>query len=306
MFTGRRFDYDTGLYYYRARYYNPYIGRFLQTDPIGYGAGMNWYAYCGNNPIGRTDASGLDYKLYFEDDTLKFGDFDSEGTLISLLWEGAEGKADFEAFYDWAADSSLFTSAWMSEQAGFKLWINSAGQAGFDERLFWEIQTLVYLGMANEYLISEIGRMGTKISIGPGVNGYSKLDNIVGWNRGITSLGWNDEWDSFHPLVALTHELGHAYHFRLGAENKRNVFSDDYEKANHFYAVTVENQARKVFFDIVPGYKGKQYPRPWEEQFSDGGGKGFLYGVSAAKAWQYWSNIPGWRVPNSWNEKYLH
>ncbi|MBW7989771.1 MAG: hypothetical protein FVQ84_07125 [Planctomycetes bacterium] len=59
MFTGRRFDYETGLYYYRARYYNPYIGRFLQTDPIGYGDGINWYAYCGNNPIGRADPSGL-------------------------------------------------------------------------------------------------------------------------------------------------------------------------------------------------------------------------------------------------------
>jgi YD repeat-containing protein len=35
MFTGREFDKDTGLYYYRARYYNPEIGRFLQTDPIG-------------------------------------------------------------------------------------------------------------------------------------------------------------------------------------------------------------------------------------------------------------------------------
>jgi len=34
MFTGRNYDSKTGLYYYRARYYSPYIGRFLQTDPI--------------------------------------------------------------------------------------------------------------------------------------------------------------------------------------------------------------------------------------------------------------------------------
>ena len=59
MFTGRRFDIETGLYYYRARYYNPHIGRFVQTDPVGYGAGINWYLYCGNNPLGRTDPSGL-------------------------------------------------------------------------------------------------------------------------------------------------------------------------------------------------------------------------------------------------------
>jgi len=56
LFTGRRFDTDTGLYYYRARYYNPYIGRFLQTDPAR--QGMNSYAYCGNNPIGCVDPSG--------------------------------------------------------------------------------------------------------------------------------------------------------------------------------------------------------------------------------------------------------
>ncbi len=59
MFTGRRFDFETGLYYYRARYYNPYIGRFLQTDPVGYGAGMNLYRYCRNNPLGFVDPSGL-------------------------------------------------------------------------------------------------------------------------------------------------------------------------------------------------------------------------------------------------------
>jgi len=58
MFTGRRFDLETGLYYYRARYYDPDTGRFLQTDPIGYGDGINWYNYCGNNPLNFTDPSG--------------------------------------------------------------------------------------------------------------------------------------------------------------------------------------------------------------------------------------------------------
>ena len=41
MFTGRRIDPETDNYYYRARYYKPSIGRFLQPDPIGYSDGLN-------------------------------------------------------------------------------------------------------------------------------------------------------------------------------------------------------------------------------------------------------------------------
>ena len=58
MFTGQQFDVETGLYYYRARYYNPYLGRFLQTDPVGYEDGINWYNYCCNNPASMVDPLG--------------------------------------------------------------------------------------------------------------------------------------------------------------------------------------------------------------------------------------------------------
>ena len=57
-FTGRRLDTESGLYYYRARYYAPSIGRFMQTDPVGYTADLNLYTYVGNDPVGRTDPTG--------------------------------------------------------------------------------------------------------------------------------------------------------------------------------------------------------------------------------------------------------
>lgn len=72
MFTGREYDSETGLYYYRARYYRPEIGRFLQTDPIGYTASLNLYAYVGNNPIMRVDPLGLLSVAFYNTDESQF------------------------------------------------------------------------------------------------------------------------------------------------------------------------------------------------------------------------------------------
>jgi RHS repeat-associated protein len=57
-FTGREEDSDNGLYYFRARYYDPAIGRFVTEDPKGFAAGVNFYAYCNNNGINANDPSG--------------------------------------------------------------------------------------------------------------------------------------------------------------------------------------------------------------------------------------------------------
>ncbi|MFC1525052.1 RHS repeat-associated core domain-containing protein, partial [Planctomycetota bacterium] len=59
LFTGRRYDPETGLYCYRARYYSPEMGRFLNRDPAEDDSLLNLYAYVGNNPVNRTDPWGL-------------------------------------------------------------------------------------------------------------------------------------------------------------------------------------------------------------------------------------------------------
>jgi RHS repeat-associated protein len=58
QYAGRRYDPETGLYYYRARYYAPQLGRFLQVDPVGYRDALNLYAYVGNDPLDKTDPTG--------------------------------------------------------------------------------------------------------------------------------------------------------------------------------------------------------------------------------------------------------
>ncbi|WP_310555544.1 SpvB/TcaC N-terminal domain-containing protein [Flavobacterium sp.] len=57
-FTGMERDEETGLAYHSARYYLPLLGRWLSSDPIGIGDGVNLYAYCKGNPVGKSDKSG--------------------------------------------------------------------------------------------------------------------------------------------------------------------------------------------------------------------------------------------------------
>jgi RHS repeat-associated protein len=60
MFTGREYDEETGLYYYRARYYSAEMGRFLQRDEIQDNDFPNLYEYVRNNPVGFTDPHGYE------------------------------------------------------------------------------------------------------------------------------------------------------------------------------------------------------------------------------------------------------
>jgi len=57
--TGRELDSETGLYYYRARYYDPQVGRFLSEDPIRFRGGVDFYTYVGNKPVVFADPFGV-------------------------------------------------------------------------------------------------------------------------------------------------------------------------------------------------------------------------------------------------------
>jgi RHS repeat-associated protein len=59
QYTGRDFDSETGLRYYRARYYDPEAGRFLSEDPGTFYSGANFYAYVGNDPQDLIDPTGF-------------------------------------------------------------------------------------------------------------------------------------------------------------------------------------------------------------------------------------------------------
>ncbi len=110
-YTGQAWVPEAGLYYYKARMYSPGLGRFMQPDPIGFAAGMNWYAYVGNDPVNAVDPTGL---MCMADQTYIYkGWVDENGNVIYLEHIGTD-------FHGWVGDcsSDAWTGNWGPQVGG--------------------------------------------------------------------------------------------------------------------------------------------------------------------------------------------
>lgn len=84
-YTGREFDPETGLYYERARYYDPTAGRFLSEGPIEYGGGVNFYPYVSDRPLDRVDPFGY-LQMGFDVTYIRLGFFQAFWHAGEDIW----------------------------------------------------------------------------------------------------------------------------------------------------------------------------------------------------------------------------
>ncbi|HEY2033150.1 MAG TPA: RHS repeat-associated core domain-containing protein [Rhizomicrobium sp.] len=121
-FTGRRLDAETGLYYYRARCYSPVLGRFCQTDPVGYTADLNLYTAFANDPTDKSDPSGTQSRDYPACDSCEpqsnTGLTADDYEQISEFFDAASGTAMGMGPYGAEAGEALkFESEFFKEEA---------------------------------------------------------------------------------------------------------------------------------------------------------------------------------------------
>src|SRR5262249_15828499 len=128
-FTGREWDPVLALYYYRARFYDPQLGRFISQDPMGFSAGdVNLYRYVGNDPLNLMDPSG-------NDAITEWAVEQAQGALRKIGCHYAEKWARGETIDPWADLQSLVNN--FDPNAFFNQLMNDAQGA---------IQDLVNLG----------------------------------------------------------------------------------------------------------------------------------------------------------------
>jgi RHS repeat-associated protein len=136
-YTGRELDLESGLAYYRARYYDPQVGRFISVDPAGFGAGdTNLYRYVGNNSMMYTDPTGMWSLPSWNDLQQGWNNFTQSAQKIGNFYTGV------------AADAGTSISQGVSQLRLPSL--NEIGQGFNDFGNSWQTATNYWGGLLDE------------------------------------------------------------------------------------------------------------------------------------------------------------
>ena len=186
QFAGREYDVETQLYYHRARYYDPAVGRFISEDPIGVSGGRNSYLYAGNDPVNSRDPGGT-CSAPAEKDVVIEADFIASEETASCGQSGG-GNSD--------ANSPQYDPAQLA--AAVNTWLQQNFGTSYDEQM--------NIGDDQEYFFSD----PTSLSLG----NYIPHTGDVVW---ISNLGNKLIDPQGHLLQYTSFTLDHLFHVEKDA-----------------------------------------------------------------------------------------
>jgi RHS repeat-associated protein len=124
--TGREYDSETGLYFFRARYFEPGASRFIQEDPIGYDGGSNLYAYVDGSPLeerdpyGLTPGAGYRRDLDYWDKWYRENEWCNEACPVVGIRDGRDDRPFHDANNDGLDDlMALVNGVWAQQMDAF-------------------------------------------------------------------------------------------------------------------------------------------------------------------------------------------
>ena len=206
MYTSREWDEEIELYYYRARHYEPRIGRFIQRDPIGYYDDTNLYRYVGNSSMNYTDPWGLENKSLLKDSSdimlaifeRWFVDFSQQRDL------NLKEKIDFFRRNEWLwpydliYNTQLLSEYWeqlywssfdINEYVLFNSGLWSKINIWWIEYVMWEVSnTLVWFNASNIWFWNDFLVLWAAITVYDWEISKDQSGNWLLWEYGDRSL----------------------------------------------------------------------------------------------------------------------
>jgi RHS repeat-associated protein len=200
LYTGRTLDLSTGLYYYRARYYDAVLERFINRDPIGYKGGLNLYEYVKDDPVKWIDPSGLcppGFSLLSEDEQLALGyeshyDPDVGG---EAYWGWGAGSNNFLGHFpsdeEWSSDFGTYVEWGRIQCTQTETCVRKRPSSSTGEVISTKVGGWQYVGLTPGTIVWLYGFSG---SVGSSL-----------WSRTIvTTYGAMEEWDIVKGYKCIT------------------------------------------------------------------------------------------------------